>query len=105
MPFEECFSTPTVLRSQMYRSPWTRANLGGLAGPSRGIECQWCFRIPRAADGEWRLAVEVGKQRVTQWIDMAGRDLQDVKLHLASPFTVRSQVVMETPQGTKGPDA
>lgn len=45
------------------------------------------FEFPRVADGEWRLAaaVESGgeKRHATQWIDMTGHALEDVKLRLA----------------------
>jgi hypothetical protein len=66
------------------------------------------FEFPHVAEGEWCLSAKVEsggeKRRATQWIDMAGRDLEGVKLRLAEPFTLRGQVVVETPKGTPGPD-
>ncbi len=65
------------------------------------------FEFPHVAEGEWCLSAEVEsggeKRRATQWIDMAGRELEGVKLRLAEPFTLRGQVVAETPKGTPGP--
>jgi hypothetical protein len=65
------------------------------------------FEFPQVADGEWRLAAEVEsggeKRRAAQWIDMAGRELEDVKLRLASPFTIRGQVILETSKGSSPP--
>jgi hypothetical protein len=66
------------------------------------------FEFPQVADGEWCLAAEVEsggeKRRATQWIDMAGHDLESVKLQLAPPFTLRGKVVMETQKSTPAPD-
>jgi hypothetical protein len=67
------------------------------------------FEFPQVAAGQWRLAAEVEsggqKRRATQWIDMAGRDLEDVKLRLALPFTVHGQVIVETPNGLSAPNS
>lgn len=58
------------------------------------------FQFPRVADGEWRIAAEVGsggeKRRASQWIAMAGHGLEGLKLRLAVPFLVRGQVIVET---------
>jgi hypothetical protein len=66
------------------------------------------FEFPQVADGEWRLAAEVesgGKKcRAARWIDMAGHELEDVKLRLATPFTIRGQVIVETPKGLSPPN-
>jgi len=65
------------------------------------------FEFPHVAEGEWRLSAEVEsggeKRRATQWIDMAGHELEGVKLRLAAPFTLRGQVVVETPKGAPEP--
>src|SRR5271157_1427491 len=65
------------------------------------------FEFPAVVDGEWRLAAAVEsdgvKLRVMKWIEMAGHELEGVKLRLSPPFTVRGQVVMETPKGTPAP--
>jgi hypothetical protein len=67
------------------------------------------FEFPQVADGEWRLAAEAEsggrKRRATQWIDMSGHDLGDVKLRLAEPFTVRGQVIVETTKGLSPPNS
>lgn len=66
------------------------------------------FEFPAVVDGEWRLAAAAEndgmKLRVTQWIEMAGHELEGVKLRLSPPFTVRGQVVMETPKGQPAPN-
>ena len=67
------------------------------------------FEFLHLAEGAWfclSAEVESGgeKRRATQWIDMAGRELEGVKLRLAEPFTLRGQVVVEAPKGTPGPD-
>ncbi|SPF36375.1 conserved exported hypothetical protein [Candidatus Sulfopaludibacter sp. SbA4] len=65
------------------------------------------FEFPAVVDGEWRLAAEGEnggvKLRVAQWIEMAGHNLEGVKLRLSPPFTVRGQVVMETSKGMPAP--
>jgi hypothetical protein len=43
------------------------------------------------------------KLRTLEWIQMAGRDIEDVKLRLAPPFSVQGRVLMETQPG--GPKA
>jgi hypothetical protein len=66
------------------------------------------FEFPQVADGEWRLAAEVEsggrKRRATQWIDMAGHELEDVKLRLALPITVWGRVIVEAPKGLSSPN-
>jgi protocatechuate 3,4-dioxygenase beta subunit len=74
------------------------------------------FEFPAVVDGEWRLSAEVEappgvpsgpgavKLRAAQWIEMAGRELEGVKLRLTPPFTVRGKLVMETPQGKPAPN-
>jgi carboxypeptidase family protein len=66
------------------------------------------FEFPAVVDGEWclRAAVEDDgvKLRVMQWIEMAGHELEGVKLRLNPPFTVRGQIVMETSKGRPAPN-
>ena len=66
------------------------------------------FAFPAVVDGEWHSAatVENGgvKLRAVGWIEMAGHDLEGVRLRLSPPFTVRGQVVMETPPGMPAPN-
>jgi hypothetical protein len=66
------------------------------------------FEFPQVVDGEWRLAadLETGAQKLsaTQWVDVAGHDLQELKLRLAPQFTVRGHESIETPQGMPVPD-
>jgi hypothetical protein len=67
------------------------------------------FEFPAVVDGEWCLAAAVEHDGVplgvVQWIEMAGHELERVKLRLSPPFTVRGQVVMEAPKGEPAPDA
>jgi hypothetical protein len=66
------------------------------------------FEFPAVVDGEWRLAAAVEndglKLRAMRWIEMAGRELEGVRLRLSPPFTVRGQMVMETPNGMPAPN-
>jgi hypothetical protein len=59
-------------------------------------------------DGKLAPCGRAGEQRPEtaglQWIEMAGRELEGVKLRLSPPFTVRGQVVMETPKGGPAPN-
>jgi hypothetical protein len=65
------------------------------------------FEFPAVMDGEWHYSAEVEsggvKLRVAQWMEMAGHELEVVKLRLSAPFTVRGTVVMETPTGWMAP--
>jgi hypothetical protein len=82
-------------------------------GPSRSLKVEsnsdGAFEFPQVADGEWRIAakVESGGEdlRGAQWIEMAGHELEGVKLRLALPFTLRGRVVMEVPKGMAAPEA
>ena len=65
------------------------------------------FEFPAVANGEWRFSAAVEndgvKLRAVRWIEMEGHDLEGVRLRLSPPFTVRGQVVMETPSGMPAP--
>jgi hypothetical protein len=62
------------------------------------------FEFPLVKDGEWRLTAAVGGQEVSakasQWIEMAGQDIEGLKLRLVMPFALTGSVVLEIPQGT-----
>ncbi len=66
------------------------------------------FEFPAVTDGHWRLTAQAGPAdapgpRALAWIEMAGRDLDAIKLRLTPPFSVTGRVIMETPQGTTPP--
>jgi hypothetical protein len=65
------------------------------------------FEFPAVVDGAWCFAAEVEsggvKLRAAEWIEMAGRELEAVKLRLEAPFTLRGRVVIETPKGWTAP--
>jgi hypothetical protein len=65
------------------------------------------FELPPVVDGHWRLSAQVDSHgatlRVEQWMEMAGRDVEGVKLQLNPPFNVRGKVVTETAEGTPRP--
>ena len=42
--------------------------------------------------------------RALQWIEMAGHNIENVKLHLASPFSVEGHVVMEAHEAAIAPE-
>jgi len=60
------------------------------------------FEFPAVAEGEWRFSAEAQrgsvKLRATEWIEVTRHDLENVKLRLVAPLTVRGKVVMETPK-------
>ena len=90
----------------------TRAHTMFARDPARTLRTQTnadgAFEFPQVTDGEWLVAAELEnggeKRRATQWIDMAGRELEGVKLRLAAPFTLRGHVVIDTPEATPRPD-
>lgn len=65
------------------------------------------FEIAGVAEGEWRVSAEAQrgavKVRATEWISVARHDIENVKLRLAPPLTVRGKVVMEAPKGSPLP--
>jgi hypothetical protein len=65
------------------------------------------FEFPSVVDGVWKLSAALKGEGVdlqaAEWIEMAGREIDRVKLSLRAPFTLQGKVVMETPQGTPAP--
>jgi hypothetical protein len=65
------------------------------------------FEFPPVVDGHWRLSAEVeshgAKLRSEQWMEMAGHDVEGVKLQVNPPFGVSGKVVMEVPEGAPKP--
>ena len=64
------------------------------------------FEFPPVADGDWRIAAELErggvKLRALQWIEITGRDIENVTLRMAAPFSLQGRVVMEAgPNGMK----
>jgi hypothetical protein len=78
--------------------------------PPRHAESQsdGAFEFQAVVDGEWCLTAAVEHDGVNlwvmQWIEMAGHEVEAVKLRPSRPFTVRGQVVVETPEGQPAPD-
>jgi hypothetical protein len=65
------------------------------------------FEFPAVPDGERLFGFEVEsggvRLRATQWIVMAGHDLEGVKVRLIAPFAVRGKVAIETSAGLPAP--
>ena len=65
------------------------------------------FEFPAVVDGEWGLFAEQGvvseKVLAAKWIEVSGRDMEDLKLELARRITLRGRVVMEAPKGQMPP--
>jgi hypothetical protein len=65
------------------------------------------FEFP-VVDGEWRIAAELagddGHWLAAQWIEMAGHEIEDLKLRLYPPFTVSGKAIAETPPGAPQPE-
>jgi hypothetical protein len=65
------------------------------------------FEFPAVAEGEWRFLAESHqgpvKLRAAEWVEVTRHDVENVKLRLASPITLRGKVLTETPQGASPP--
>jgi hypothetical protein len=65
------------------------------------------FEFPLVVDGQWRLSAELASDgeplRLLRWIEMAGHELEGLKVQFAAPFTVSGRVVMAAPEGVKPP--
>ena len=76
----------------------------GEALRSRTVESKpdGTFEFPAVAEGEWRFLAEAQrgalKLRVTEWIEVPRHDLENVKLRLVPPVTLRGKVVMDAPK-------
>jgi len=101
-----------LLKPDGKRAPKVAISMSGaLALLSTESKPDGAFEFPAVVDGEWSFSAEVGvpsgpggvKLRVTQWIEMAGRELEGVKVHLTAPFTLGGKVVMETAKGAPAP--
>jgi hypothetical protein len=58
------------------------------------------FEFPAVAEGEWVLSARTESngatlQAAVEWIDVAGHDIDDLKLRLIQPLNVRGRVVVE----------
>jgi len=63
-------------------------------------DAQGHFEIPAVAEGDWSLSANQrvgGRFSASESIKVGHFDLEDVKLHLAAPITVRVKVVKEAP--------
>jgi hypothetical protein len=62
------------------------------------------FEIPAVTDGEWRLMVHSvyggGTLCAFRRVQVTGRDLENVQLQLATPFTVKGSVSFDVPDGS-----
>ena len=61
------------------------------------------FEFPAVVDAEWTLSAQVEPLQATQWVEMAGHDVEGMTLRLSQPFTVSGKVVMEVPPGMPAP--
>ena len=57
------------------------------------------FEFPVVAEGEWRFSADAQngsvKLRATEWIEVAKHDVENVKLRLVPPLTMRTSVVTQ----------
>jgi 5-hydroxyisourate hydrolase-like protein (transthyretin family) len=61
------------------------------------------FEFPAVAEGAWRLVSVSGSLRADQWIEIKGRDLDEGKIRLSPPFTLRGRMVFDVPKGVAAP--
>jgi len=87
------------------------AGMGALRppGPQRDTGDDGAFEFESVVDGEFRLSSSVShggvKQGANQLVEVKGRDLENVKLRLALPFSIQGKIVMEVPEGASAPNA
>jgi hypothetical protein len=80
------------------------------AGP-RGLHVEsnedGTFEFSGVAEGEWRFSAEAQrgsvKVQALEWIEVTGHDVENVKLRLVPPLTIRGKVVMEAPKDAPPP--
>jgi hypothetical protein len=56
-----------------------------------------------AVDGGWRLSAQSVKLRAAKWIELAGRDLENLTLRLDEPISVKVRAIADVPAGTPAP--
>jgi hypothetical protein len=65
------------------------------------------FEFPAVAEGEWRLAAEAErggvKLRADEWIEVTGHDIENIKLRLTAPLTLRGKLVVDAPGEGRAP--
>ncbi len=86
-------------------APKTEVSLTGPANLTTESKPDGTFEFPVVVDGEWRLLAEPNGAHLqaSQWIEMTGHEIENVKLRLNPSFTVRFKVVMDTPKGMPAP--
>jgi Carboxypeptidase regulatory-like domain len=75
--------------------------------PQPGLRAQskadGTFEFPVVVPGQWRLSAELGQLKAGQWVDMADRDRENLKLQLSAPFTVSIRLAFEVPKDAQPP--
>ena len=83
--------------------------LGKGFGPTRTQETKGdgTFEFASVVDDEWRLSAVADegdvKLKAAQWIRAKGRDLENIDVRLAGPFSLRVRIALEVPEGTVVP--
>lgn len=80
---------------------------GGPVTPKVKSKPDGTFEVPAVAEREWRFTAEAQKGsvklRATEWVEVTRHDVENVKLRLNPPVTIRGKVVMQTPKDTPAP--
>jgi Carboxypeptidase regulatory-like domain len=92
-----------VLNPDGSPAPRVSITLGeSFRGPAVESKADGTFEFPAVAEGEWGCMAEPRgdsrKLRATEWIEVSRHDVENVKLRLAPPLTVRGKVVVEAPK-------
>ena len=65
------------------------------------------FELSAVVDDEWRLTSQMKIGDVTQWaarpLSVKGRDLDEIELHLNTPFSITVKVTLDVPEGMPAP--
>jgi hypothetical protein len=90
-----------VLNPDGTPSPWATIRVGdGLGGASAESRPDGTFELPAVPEGGWRIVAIANKPaelRATGWIEIGRHDLEDLKLRLAAPLSIRGRVVTDAP--------
>ena len=98
-----------VLNPDGTPAPKVPITLGEAFLPSNQSKADGTFEFPAVAEGEWRFSAETQRAgvrlRATEWMEVPRHDLENVKLHLVAPLTLRGKIVTETPKDAPAKDS
>jgi len=97
-----------VVNSDGAPAPKVTIALGGAPRPAT-VESKpdGTFEFPAVAEGEWRFSAEAQKGavklRAMEWVEVTKHDVEDVKLRLFPPVTIRGKLIIQAPKDAPTP--